>query len=244
VAVPGATAAPGECGPIQFPHRRLNRPAGSAASFNGDLAKRLPRARGPSPVRGCAPPSHDLFGRLSLHRAQCRWRGVRTPFQGDAVIGSSSRTQLTRFVDNAGAYQGYILNRLDASHTGAAITASIAEVARYCVQGAKPALSYDERYAVYHHYIGGGPNVNFDARELGFADASDEGFAEYRTRGAANVYLLDLVTGRSTRLTTMRPAQYALYPFFRNDGWIYFLVRTLGTARESVIASDAALVAR
>jgi hypothetical protein len=42
----------------------------------------------------------------------------------------------------------------------------------------------------------------------------------------------------------MRPGQYALYPFFRNDGWIYFIVRTLGTARETVIASDAALLAQ
>jgi hypothetical protein len=171
-------------------------------------------------------------------------RTVRTPFQGDAVISPSSRMLITRFVDAAGAYQGYILNRLDATHVGSAITASVTELARYCVQGAKPAFSYDERYITYHHYIGGGASVNFDAQELGFADASDAGFAEYRTRGAANVYLLDLVTGRSTRITTMGPGQYALYPYFRSDGWIYFIVRTLGTTRETVIASDAALIAR
>ena len=97
---------------------------------------------------------------------------------------------------------------------------------------------------VYHHYLGGGPNADADARELGFSGADDMRFAEYASRGASNVYLLDLLTGRSTRITTMGAGQYALYPFFRNDGWIYFIVRTLGTPREFVIASDARLLAQ
>ncbi len=54
--------------------------------------------------------------------------------------------------------------------------------------------------------------------------------------------MLDLLTGVSTRVTTMGPGQYALYPHFRNDGWIYFLVRTLGTTNETVVASDAAFL--
>ena len=45
-----ATTAPPGSRPVQFPHSRLKRPAGSAASFNGDLAKRLRRARGLSPT--------------------------------------------------------------------------------------------------------------------------------------------------------------------------------------------------
>lgn len=171
-------------------------------------------------------------------------RSIRTPFQGDAVISPSSKLVIARFVDQSGAYQGYILNRLDATHEGAAITASVTEIARYCVQGAKPAFSYDERFVVYHHYLGGGPDADADARELGFSGADDMRFAEYASRGAANVYMLDLLTGRNTRITTMGPGQYALYPFFRNDGWIYFIVRTLGTTREHVIASDARLLAQ
>lgn len=169
-------------------------------------------------------------------------RNVSTPLQGDAVISPSSQLLITRFVDDAGAYQGYILHRLEASHTGAAVMASTHEIARYCIQGAKPAFSYDERYITYHHYLGGGAHADEDAMELGFTGSDDPGFAEYVSRGAANIYVLDLVTGRSVRVTTMGPGQYALYPHFRNDGWIYFIVRTLGTATERVIASDAALL--
>jgi len=169
-------------------------------------------------------------------------RNIRTPYQGDAVISPSSRWVITRFVDEGGAYQGYILNRLDASHQNGAIMASVSEIGRYCFQGGKPSFSYDERFVVYHHYFGGGPDPDADARELGFTGADDPGFAEYASRGSSNIYLLDLLTGRSTRVTNMGPGQYALYPFFRNDGWIYFIVRTLGTTREYVIASDARLL--
>lgn len=171
-------------------------------------------------------------------------RNVPTPFQGDAVLSPSTRSVMTRFVDADGVYQGFVLHRLNATHTGSAITAQLTEIARYCTVGAKPAFSYDERYVVYHHYVGRGPAADADARDMGFADAADPGFAEYASRGAANLYLLDLLTGTRTRITNMGPGQYALFPHFRSDGWIYFLVRTPAAAREFAIASDAALVMR
>ena len=40
----------------------------------------------------------------------------------------------------------------------------------------------------------------------------------------------------------MAPGQYALFPHFRSDGWIYAIVRDNGRGREEIIASDAALV--
>jgi hypothetical protein len=64
----------------------------------------------------------------------------------------------------------------------------------------------------------------------------------YRTLGASNIYLIELATGTRRRLTNMAPGQYALFPSFRSDGWIYFPVRTLGTTTEHVVASDAALL--
>ena len=46
--------------------------------------------------------------------------------------------------------------------------------------------------------------------------------------------------GAIHRISAMQPGQYALYPHFRSDNWIYFVVRTLdGT--ELFAASDAAL---
>ena len=53
--------------------------------------------------------------------------------------------------------------------------------------------------------------------------------------------LADLQTGKIVRITTVQAGQYALYPHFRADGWLYFLVRDMNTNTESVVASDAAL---
>lgn len=218
--------------------------AGSAAWDDGGHMATLQETRRNEAWGATAATSLTLMANNGSGFTEVGRRSLRTPFQGDAVISPSGRWLITRFVDQAGAYQGYILNALTATHMGAAITASVEEIGRYCIQGAKPAFSYDERYVAYHHYLGGGPHADADARELGFTGADDPGFAEYATNGASNVYMLDLLTGRSTRITTMGPGQYALYPFFRNDGWIYFIVRTLGTARETVIASDALLLAQ
>jgi hypothetical protein len=216
--------------------------AGTAAWDDGGHSATLTETRRNETWGATASTSLTLMANSGSGFTAVGTRNVTTPYQGDAVISPSSRLLITRFVDEAGAYQGYILNRLDAMHTGPAIMATATEVGRYCIQGAKPAFSFDERYVTYHHYVGGGPTADQDAQELGFADSADPGFAEYSTRGASNIYLLDLTTGRSVRVTNMGPGQYALYPHFRSDGWIYFIVRSLGTQREQVIASDAALL--
>jgi hypothetical protein len=165
-------------------------------------------------------------------------RTVRTPFQGDHTISPSSLLLAARFNDEAGVAQGYVVSTLEATNSGGSITASASEVGRYCFKGNKPSFSYDERFIVYHHYFGGGPDVDEDARELGFTGEADPGFAEYRTRGGANAYIIDLLTGVRTRITNVAPGQYALFPHFRSDGWMYFLVRTAGMSRETVVASN------
>ena len=76
---------------------------------------------------------------------------------------------------------------------------------------------------------------------LGFTGPNDPGFAQYKTKGASNLYLVDLLTGAVQRITGVAPGQYALFPHFRSDGWIYFVVRTL-EGDEYFAASDAALV--
>ena len=45
--------------------------------------------------------------------------------------------------------------------------------------------------------------------------------------------------GFGRRITTMKAGQYALYPHFRSDGWIYCLVRDSNSHKEYAVASDA-----
>jgi Tol biopolymer transport system component len=114
---------------------------------------------------------------------------------------------------------------------------STPEIARYCMKGAKPAISFDEKYFVVHHYIG--PN---DWQELGYSSATDANFQQLVAKGASNIYIVNIVTGAKARITNMKPGQYAIFPHWRSDGWIYFLVRDKNTNKEYAVASDAALV--
>ncbi len=158
------------------------------------------------------------------------------PREGDVVISPSARLLVSRV--SAGTGQSlYLMRKIVATPNGTSYDISLPEIARYCVRGAKPALSFDERWMVWHHYV----EAN-DWQSLGYASATDPGFVALRASGAANVFVMDIATGSIHRITTMHPGQYALYPHFRSDGWIYFLVRDTGTGREYVTASDAALL--
>ncbi len=162
---------------------------------------------------------------------------VELPYEGDLIVSPSGGVVLTRVSGTGSTQLGYVLRRVDVTRNGEEYNIAMPEIARYCVTGSKANISYDERWALIHHYVG-----RDDAQEMGFTGPDDPAFAPYLTRGAANAYLIDLLTGRKTRLTNMQPGQYALYPHFRADGWIYITVRTAGASPEHIVATDAAIV--
>ena len=161
---------------------------------------------------------------------------VATPYEGDVIISTSSKMVLTRLRGPSERQLGFVMREIVATPTSEGYDVSLPEVARYCFNGGKPAFSYNERWLVLHHYVG-----DADAVELGFASSDEAGFSGYQQQGSSNIYLLDTLTGQTTRLTHMQPGQYALFPHFRSDGWIYFVVRTLGENSEHIVATDGAL---
>jgi hypothetical protein len=173
---------------------------------------------------------------------------IPMPLQGDPMLSPSGRLLVTRVkgreyttrfdgVDLVTAEQsGYALYLVSTSHDGDRWTASLDDVGRICLQGGKATLSYDERWLVFHHYV-----TDDDATALGFSGADDGDFERYREQGASNLYLVDLQDGSVRPITNMDAGQYALFPHFRSDGWIYFVVRTL-SGEEYFAASDAALL--
>jgi hypothetical protein len=122
---------------------------------------------------------------------------------------------------------------------GSVLSIAAPEIARYCTPGGKAAISLDDRWIATHHRA-----TDEDAMDLGFTGPSDPAFTPYR--GVSNVYLIDVLTGERRRVTNMQPGQRALFPSFRSDGWMYYLVRagTSGSVPEYVVASDAAIVWR
>lgn len=160
---------------------------------------------------------------------------VTTPGEADPIISPSGRLILTRTAGTGGGSH-FVLRRLQVTRAGSAVSITAPTIGRYCFSGGKGSISYDERWFTYHHYV-----TAADAVEMGFTGPDDPAFAAYRTRGAANTYLVDLRTGARTRITNMQPGQYALFPHFRSDGWIYIIVRTAGSTPEHIVGSDAAL---
>jgi hypothetical protein len=129
------------------------------------------------------------------------------------------------------------LRQLQATPNATSYDVAVPIIGRYCERGGKPGFSYDERWLTYHHYVAAN-----DWQELGYPSASDPAFVALRAQGAANTYVLDLLTGEARRVTTMSPGQFALFPHFRSDGWLYIQVRDHNRNREYVVASDIALV--
>jgi hypothetical protein len=137
-------------------------------------------------------------------------------FEGDSTLSPSARLEMTRVAGPNDKQIGYVLHKVVATPSGASYTVTTPEIARYCISGGKPGFSYDERWVAFHHY---GSN------------------------GTSDLYLMDLRTGDPVKITSMGPGQYALYPHFRSDGWIYAQVRDTNTGHEYTIATDAALLA-
>jgi hypothetical protein len=171
---------------------------------------------------------------------------IATPQQGDPMLSPSGRLMVMRIKGQeldrnenliAAEQAGYAFYKVDKSQSGGNWSASLQDLGRLCVQGGKATFSYDERWLVFHRYV-----VEGDAAELGYSNLDSPRFSQYLDQGSSNLYLFDLLKGTLHRFTNMPPGKFALFPHFRSDGWIYFVVRTVN-GEEYFAASDAALVA-
>lgn len=189
------------------------------------------------------PAEFDSKSRLSLvpiiHEGN-RYRprdeiSIATPFEGDSVISPSGRLVISRTRGADGAQSGFVMRQVRATAAGDSYDVELDEVARYCTRGSKVGFSFDERWLTFHRYV-----VADDASDYGFEGPGDPAYSEYLVRGAANVFVLDVLTGDTYRVTNMPAGVYALFPHFRSDGWLYFIVRdALGESHvERVVASN------
>lgn len=174
---------------------------------------------------------------------------VATPFQGDPSVSPSGRLLVTRLkgsdalVDDevlgsslSAGQSGYALHRVERTIENGSFSVQLEEVARLCLEGGKAVFSFDERWLVTYRYV-----TAEDAVELGYLGPDDSAFSSYLEQGASNLYLVDLRTGQQRRITHMAPGQYAIFPHFRSDGWLYFVVRT-PDRQELFVAHDGALL--
>ena len=136
-----------------------------------------------------------------------------SPYEGDSVLSPSSRLVGSRLAGAGGRSLGYVIRAVSTTRSGDTYRVDCSrKLGTVCAQGAKLNFSFDERFFVTHHY---------------------------ESDGRANLFLVDLATGKRTQITDVEMGTKALFPHFRSDGWLYFLVRA--PDGEYVVTSDAAL---
>jgi hypothetical protein len=163
-----------------------------------------------------------------------------TPFLAEWNLSPSTELAVGHIsgVDaaNAPKQMGYSFKLLKKTKTADGYQFELKDAATVCLEGGKPGISFDERMFVTFHYVDAD-----DFAELGFASADDPAFRALVDKGASNVYIRDLLTGATKRITTMGPGQFAMFPHFRSDGWIYFQAYDQKSNSRYVVASDAAI---
>ena len=155
---------------------------------------------------------------------------LATPFEGDIMMSRSS-TLLGARVAGENGQLGYQVRQVTGTFSGDGYRFALKPIGRICMAGNKANFSFDERFLVTHHYL---TRADF---------GSDAEFAPYKEKGAADIFITDFVTGKKQRITRMNAGQFAIFPHFRSDGWLYFLVRDASgaTKKEFIAASDWAI---
>ncbi len=156
---------------------------------------------------------------------------INVPFEGDFGIFPSARYVTSRVgVKNGSTYtqNGYKVRSFDTA------TKTTKELANLCIKGGKVTVSFNERIVATHHYTELADAKNFRM------EPTDPKFKETIEK-SSNIWLYDLATQQKIRITNMRANQYALFPHWRSDGWLYFMVRDKNVNKDYLVASDAGI---
>ncbi len=160
------------------------------------------------------------------------------PYLGDWGLAPSNLVTASRVggVDSRGeaVQMGYKFHLVHKSRTVDGYDFDLDEAATVCVKGGKGAFSYDERFYTVFHYVEAS-----DWQELGYANANDPEFRRLIASGSSNISVIDLLNGTSRRVTHMGPGQFAMFPHYRSDGWLYFQVFDSTLSKRFAVATDA-----
>ncbi|NDE13341.1 hypothetical protein EBZ80_00210 [bacterium] len=155
--------------------------------------------------------------------------------EGDWVVSPTTRLVVGRYGQGSSEQHGYRIHMLNVQpDTGkkAGFSVSHKVVGEICnvdpatrkpqFRGGKVQISLDDRFLATHRYTG-----------------TEEASLE---KASSDIMLYDTLTGNSMQVTNMPTGMYALYPSWRSDGWIYFLVRDRRTnaGKDFVAATNAA----
>jgi hypothetical protein len=157
--------------------------------------------------------------------------------EGDWVVSPSTRLVVGRYGQGSSQQHGYRIHMLRVqANSGKKSGYSVARqvVGEICnadpatqrpvFRGGKVQISLDDRFLATHRYSATTEGVPLDG-------------------ASADILIYDALTGNHVQVTNMPKGMYALYPSWRSDGWLYFLVRDRrgpGAAPDYVAVTNAA----
>ncbi len=113
-------------------------------------------------------------------------------------------------------------------------------VGRVCTRGGKAPISTNQRFLTFYRFV-----RTADYKEFGFASPNDDEFQNLLHGPTSNIYVYDLLTQKTHRVTNMQAGERAVFSHFRTDDWLVFIVkepyRDDGSAREHMMVSDIAI---
>jgi hypothetical protein len=167
---------------------------------------------------------------------------MSTPGQGDWFLVPSSRMMVGRQASKEARprHDGYVIRQLqtivkDSSEGRRIQSIENPVVGRVCMNGRKATLSYDERFIATHAYVN-----RFDYGNYQFQSSGDPDFIKLKNN-SADIWLADALTGKKYRVTNVGPDRIALYPHFRSDGWLYFMIKDIKADTTQYMATDVAV---
>jgi hypothetical protein len=156
--------------------------------------------------------------------------------EGDWVVSPSTRLVIGRYGQGSSQQHGYRIHMIKVQANAgkkSGYSATRQVVGEICnvesatklpaFRGSKVQVSLDDRFLATHRYDSAGEGTPLEA-------------------SSADIMLYDMLTGNSMRVTNMPKGMYALYPSWRSDGWVYFLVRDRrnGAQPDYIAATNAA----
>jgi hypothetical protein len=164
-----------------------------------------------------------------------------TAWEKDWGLAPSNQLLLSRLegrVDNQLKHIAYQLYQLKKSSSNNNVPRYQKDlVGRLCFGGLKVGFSFDERFIASYGYIKADQYA-----QLGYASPDDPEFKARLEAGTANVFLFDLWTQKLHVVTRMPPGHFALFPHFRSDGWMYFMVYDQESGKRRLVAANNALL--
>jgi len=165
--------------------------------------------------------------------------------EGDWTIAPSAKLlagRLAKAGSNGSPQQaGYNIRMMFPDGVGTAPKPMQLEPSKVCAMGSKASISFEDRFISTYHFVSTKQEQRVHEEQMLEASGQSQTPPTLDKGGSSNVYITDMLTKKKVRVTLMPKGVYALFPHFRADNWLYFLVKDTNKNKVYAAATDVAI---